>query len=118
MAWVLHRLSVTDGTYRGLLTGSGAPPSLELAMDDRVLGPVVVAPAEAGWEVTGVIGTAPLTIGTHTIAVRIAGGDILDSVTIVTGLGAPEDLRAELGALRAELAVLKAAFRRHVTRGG
>ena len=118
MGWVLHRLSITEGSYLGLLTGAGTPPPLELAMGDRVLGPVMLAPTDTGWQVTGALGTAPLTIGTHTVVVRVAGGEILDRVTIVTGLEAPEDLRAELGALRAELTVLKAAFRRHVTRGG
>lgn len=117
MAWILHRVSITGGLYRGLLTGTGEPPALEMVLGEQSLGNLTPSPAEGGWQVEGELGTAPLTDGAQSVVIRTGEGDILDVVTVVTGLGAPEDLRAELGALRAELAILKAAFRRHVHEG-
>jgi len=113
MAWTLHRTEITGGLYRGLLLGRGKPPALEMALDGQVIGPMSARQIDDGWQVEGQIGTSPLTDGSRTVVVRVAdGGDILDSVTIVTGLTAPEDLRAELSVLRAEIALLKAAVRR------
>ena len=116
MGWVLNRVSITDGLYRGLLTGEGEPPGLEITLDGQVLGNLTPSKVDAGWQVEGELGTAPLTDGAQTIVIREQGGDVLDSFTILCGLGAPEDLRAELGALREEVAILKRAFRRHVAK--
>ena len=44
-----------------------------------------------------------------------AGGEVLASFTLVAGVPLEEDLRAEISLLRAELDLLKKAFRRHVT---
>ncbi|SFJ77740.1 hypothetical protein [Jannaschia pohangensis] len=112
MAWTLHRTEITGGLYRGLLVGSGAPPDLEMALDGQVIGPMTAAKLDHGWQIEGEMGTGPLTDGSRTVVVRTVSGDILDSVTIVTGLSAPEDLRAELSVLRAEISLLKAAIRR------
>ncbi len=116
MAWTLHRVSITDGIYRGLLTGPGQPPRLEMSLGGQVLGTLTPSETDGGWQVEGPLGTAPLTDGAQTVLIREAGGDVLDSFTVLCGLGAPEDLRAELGALRDEVAILKQAFRRHVSK--
>ncbi|MGB3690067.1 MAG: hypothetical protein WBA02_12290 [Jannaschia helgolandensis] len=112
--WILNRTSITGGIYRGLLVGAGEPPALEMTMEGESLGHLTPAAAEGGYHVEGELGTALLTDGVHTVVVRAPDGTALDSITIVTGLGAPEDIRAEMGALRDELRVLKAAFRRHI----
>ncbi|WP_179378082.1 hypothetical protein [Jannaschia marina] len=115
--WILHRVSVTGGTYQGLLVatnGGGEPPELSLHLGDARLGPLQAEAVEGGFRVSGEMGVAPLTEGTQTVAVRTDDGQLLDSVTVVTGLGAPDDLRAEIDTLAAELDMLKAAFRRYV----
>lgn len=113
--WILHRTGVIGGTYRGLLTGAGdAPPKLRLVLGDETLCEMQATAIDGGWQVEGALGLAPLTEGTQTVFVRLPDGSALDSVTVVTGLSAPEDLRAELAALRDEISVLKTAFRRHV----
>ena len=40
-------------------------------------------------------------------------GDTLDSISIITGEVLSDDIRAEMNLLRAELDMLKKAFRRH-----
>lgn len=117
MSWTLHRVSLTSGTYRGLLVGSGEPPALEMVMGTESLGHLGKVPVKGSkteWNVEGDIGPGVLTEGTHTVLIR-GDGETLDSLTVIAGLGAPDDLRAEVDALRAELALLKSAFRRHVS---
>lgn len=117
MGWTLNRIAIAAGVYRGLLVGTGEPPALQMELDGEILGNLTPAPAEGGWQVEGALGAQILSDGVATIVIRTADGQVLDSVTVITGLAAPEDLRAELGALRAELSILKRAFRRHVAGG-
>lgn len=114
MDWRLNRLGVVAGRYRGLLVGPGVPPDLEMAVNGVVTGRIDLRPDEGGWLVEGELGPELLTEGTQTLEIRVPDGPLLDAVTVVCGLGAPEDLRADLAALRAELGILKAALRRHL----
>ncbi|GIT92715.1 hypothetical protein JANAI62_30480 [Jannaschia pagri] len=117
MAWTLSRISLIGGSYRGLLSGEGEAPALEMWLDGDVIGHMTLVPLGEGsgeWQVDGEISAAVLTAGTWTVSIR-AEGDILDTITFIAGLDAPEDLRAEVDALRAEVTLLKAAFRRHIT---
>ncbi|MEM8848552.1 MAG: hypothetical protein AAGE03_00820 [Pseudomonadota bacterium] len=115
MPWILNRISVTSGVYRGLLVGEGDPPALEIVVGDESLGNLTPSPTEGGWRMEGEIGTLPLTDGTRAVTIRAGDGTVLDSFAVICGLDAPQDLRAELAALRAEMTILKQAFRRHVT---
>ncbi|WGH77243.1 hypothetical protein [Jannaschia ovalis] len=118
MDWILNRAAVTGGTYRGVLTGAGEPPALEMALGGESLGHLTQSPLEGGgWQVEGELGPAALTDGTQTVLIRTPDGTVLDRVTVICGLDRAEDLRAELDALRAEVALLKTAFRRHVAGG-
>lgn len=47
-----------------------------------------------------------------------ATGDVLETFSIVSGHPLDQDLRAEMDLLRAELDMLKQAFRRHCSEGG
>lgn len=47
-----------------------------------------------------------------------ATGDVLETFSIVSGHPLDQDLRAEMDLLRAELDILKQAFRRHCSEGG
>lgn len=118
MDWTLNRIDVVSGRYRGLLAGGppegGEPPALELVVNGSVIGHLEPVRAEGGWRVEGDLGPDLLTQGTRALEVRLPDGTLLDVLTVICGLGAPEDLRAEVEALRAELGVLKAAMRRHL----
>ncbi|MEL6588320.1 MAG: hypothetical protein AAFQ50_17045, partial [Pseudomonadota bacterium] len=61
MDWVLHRVSLLSGQYRGLLVGTGDPPALRMILDGDVLGHLTPAPvdgADGQWQVDGDLGTA------------------------------------------------------------
>ena len=48
MDWILNRAAVTGGTYRGVLTGAGEPPALEMALGGESLGHLTQSPLEGG----------------------------------------------------------------------
>ena len=65
------------------------------------------------------IPTALLSDGVQTFLVRDpATGATLGHFTIVTGVPLEDDIRAEIDLLRAELDMLKKAFRRHCVETG
>jgi len=53
-----------------------------------------------------------LSDGLQTVVLQ-ADGEVLTKVTILAGAPLQDDLRAEIGLLRAELDLLKRAFQRH-----
>ncbi|MFO6465265.1 hypothetical protein ACK8OR_12795 [Jannaschia sp. KMU-145] len=114
MDWVLHRAGIVGGTYRGLLTGAGDPPPLELVIGADVTGHLTPAPVDGGWQVEAELDPSLLTEGTRTVSIRTGDGAVLDRVTVICGLDAETDLRAELDAMRDELDILKRSFRAHV----
>ncbi|NNK79645.1 MAG: hypothetical protein HKP40_13150 [Litoreibacter sp.] len=66
------------------------------------------------WHVRFPIPAEMLTDGVQTFVFRhIPGETTLDSFTIVTGEPLSDDIRGEVDLLRAELNMLKKAFRRH-----
>jgi hypothetical protein len=66
------------------------------------------------WAVRVPIPAEALTEGVQTFVIRdVATEEKLTHFTIITGVAMEEDLRAEVDLLRAELDMLKRAFRRH-----
>lgn len=107
---------IAAGVWEGVLSGvSGAVPVVEALHQGKVLEGVEVAPlpAKAGQYVVKVpIPAAVLNEGVQTFLLR-AGGQVLAQFTVIAGVPLEEDLRAEISLLRAELDLLKRAFRRH-----
>ena len=86
----LTQTRIRGGVWEGVLTGAGgAPPKLKVPI-----------PAEV------------LSEGVQTLLVR-HGSETLAHFTIITGVAMEDDVRAEIDLLRAELDMLKRAFRRH-----
>jgi hypothetical protein len=113
---------IRAGRWTGLIEGAGdAPPTVEVVHLDRPLDSVAVTPAagEAGrWTVDAPIPAELLSDGVQTFVVRDGGtGERLAHFTIVTGVPLEDDIRAEVDLLRAELDLLKKAFRRHCIDG-
>ena len=83
----------------------------------EVVGSVSAEPVGSdgdNWEVTASIPTEYLTDGVQTFLLVFQGQtEILDRFSVITGEPLEEDLRAEIELLRAELDMLKRAFRRH-----
>ena len=114
---VLKQTRIHAGVWEGLLTGAVGAPRLEAVHLDLPLAGVIVAAlaGEAGrWTVRVPIPVQVLAEGVQTFIIRDAqSGATLAHFTMITGVLMETDIRAEIDLLRAELDLLKRAFRRH-----
>lgn len=111
---------ITGGVWEGFLTGAaGAAPGIEALHAGRAIEGVEVLPASGkagGFTVRVPIPAWALNDGVQTFLVQ-ADGVTLAQFTLIAGQPLDEDIRAEIGLLRAELDLLKRAFQRHVREG-
>jgi hypothetical protein len=112
----LTKTRIRAGIWEGVLTGPNAPEIEVLHLEHPVPGhsanPIPDRPNE--WLVTVPIPAELLTEGVQTFLIRDkATGEKLEHFTIITGVAMEDDMRAEVELLRAELDMLKRAFRRH-----
>ncbi|MDA8584784.1 hypothetical protein N9L47_00785 [Rhodobacteraceae bacterium] len=117
----LTRMRLAEGVWEGLLSVRDASvPRLRLLHQDQVLGePETI---EAGQDPSGLskwlvrfrLPVERLSDGVQTFVIEDAEtGDALAHETLVAGEVLDDDIRAEVSLLRAELDMLKRAFRRH-----
>jgi hypothetical protein len=116
MPATLTQTRIAQGWWEGRLEGAGdAPPAAEARHQDRPL-PGLAAAAVPGapgaWTLRLPIPADILSDGVQTVILTLDGA-VLGQITLIAGLPPDEDLRAELALLRAELDLLKRAFRRH-----
>ncbi len=116
----LTKKQIIGGRYEGILRASskGRPtPDLELIHLGGVVGSVNVEPFGGDgdeWVVNADIPSELLVDGVQTFLFVFAGQtEILDHFSMITGEPLEDDLRGEIDLLRAELDMLKRAFRRH-----
>ncbi|QYK41840.1 MAG: hypothetical protein KF887_01460 [Paracoccaceae bacterium] len=114
----LTQTRIRAGVWEGVLTGAGtAPPAIEALHLETPLPGLTVTPVpeRAGdYAVQLPIPATLLSEGVQTVILRDpATGTRLAHFTIVTGTPLEADIRAEVDLLRAELDMLKRAFRRH-----
>jgi hypothetical protein len=113
----LTQTRIRGGVWEGVLSGPTEPPVLEVLLLEAALpGLTVAAVAERSgdWAVRVPIAAEVLSEGVQTFLIRNkADGQTLAHFTIITGVAMEDDMRAEIDLLRAELDMLKRAFRRH-----
>lgn len=112
----LEQTRIADGVWEGVLTGpKDEAPVIEALHCGRAIEGVDVqpVPGKAGrFAVRVPIPAWALNEGVQTFVLR-QGDEMLAQFTLVAGIPLDEDIRAELSLLRAELELLKRAFRRH-----
>ncbi|AZQ68743.1 hypothetical protein EF888_17390 [Silicimonas algicola] len=122
----LTRMRLAEGVWEGLLSARAATvtPRLRIRHRDELVGEpeTVAAPAGEGggprWLVRFRLPVDRLSDGVQTFVIEDAAtGDALAHETVVAGEMLDDDLRAEVSLLRAELDLLKRAFRRHCSEG-
>ena len=117
----LTRMRLAEGVWEGLLTApSSVAPRLRLWHQDTLLGEPETIPSEqassgmANWLVRFQLPSERLSDGVQTFVIEDAeSGDALAHETVIAGEVLDDDVRAEVALLRAELDLLKRAFRRH-----
>ncbi|MEZ5777540.1 MAG: hypothetical protein R3E44_04175 [Paracoccaceae bacterium] len=95
---------------------AGTPPRIEIWHQDQRLEGLQTGTDLGGgrWPVSVPIPAELLADGVQTFLVSDASnGDRIGAFTVVTGAPLEDDIRAEVDLLRAELDMLKKAFRRH-----
>ncbi|MCJ7872617.1 hypothetical protein Q4577_09750 [Marinovum sp. 2_MG-2023] len=111
---------VWEGVLRDRAPGAG-DPSIKVMYGDRALDGIKLSKeGETGtWQVRFRIPPALLSEGSHTIVFTDAGnGDVLESFSLMAGEALGDDIRTEVDLLRAELDLLKRAFRSHCREAG
>jgi hypothetical protein len=112
----LTQTRLASGIWEGLLTApDAATPRLTASHLGHALdGLDVAAHAPGQWNVRLPVPPALISDGVQTIVITDAdSGETLATFTLVAGEPLAEDLRAEISLLRAELDMLKLAFRRY-----
>ena len=117
----LTRMRLVEGVWEGLLSApSAVPPRLRLWYQDELLGEPETIEAEpehggrAKWLVRFQLPVERLSDGIQTFIIEDAEtGNALTHETVIAGEALDHDTRAEIALLRAELDLLKRAFRRH-----
>jgi len=115
----LTKLRLIEGVWHGVLTRGTQDtwqPDIEVTHLDQEIKGVEVEHdrVEDCWYVRVPIPADRIADGVQTFLVRDRQEDsLLASFAIVAGDALAEDIRAEIGLLRAELDMLKKAFRRH-----
>ncbi len=113
----LTKTRIQAGVWEGVLTGVDQRPEIEVSHMAHPIGGVSLRedPEVPGQFIVRVpIPSELLSEGVQTFVISDKNTDArLDSFMIVTGQPIEEDFRAEMELLRAELDMLKRAFRRH-----
>jgi hypothetical protein len=120
MNLTLHPGRLRAGVWEAVLSGD-AEPAVEALHQGCILpGPSLsaIAGRPGEWMLRLAVPSDRLDHGVQTFLLRAkADGQTLGHFTIVSGVPLEADLRAEIDLLRAELDLLKRAFRRHVRDG-
>ncbi|AWD21737.1 hypothetical protein [Fuscovulum blasticum] len=112
----LTQTRLRAGVWEGVLAGVGeTAPQLEVTHQGKPLPGLTVTALPKGpgdFLLRLPVPAELLNDGVQTFLLQ-SGGDTLAHFTIITGATSEEDLRVEIDLLRAELDLLKRAFRRH-----
>jgi hypothetical protein len=114
------RTRFAAGIWEGEVHGAGdRRPPVEVIYAERPVPDVSLSADEAGrWRMRFAVPADAVSEGVHTLLIRSADtGETLDSLTMLAGDPMDGDLRGEVALLRAELELLKRAFRRYVREG-
>lgn len=118
-AYSLTKTRFREGVWEGLLVaevkGALSPEIVVTLLDQPVRGVTVTDTAEAGrWLLEVPVPLEAVGDGVNTFLILDGSSDeVLDSFTLIAGEALGDDIRAEVALLRAELDMLKRAFRRH-----
>ncbi len=117
---IRFRNSVWEGLVRGA-GSSGAQPNIRVTHQDRPVDGVSLAeqPDNDGWLLRFKVPQDAIADGVQTFLICDGSDDSrLADFTLIAGEAVADDIRAEVELLRAELDMLKRAFRRHCLETG
>lgn len=112
------KIRLFNGAWEGIITGAGdqgAQPDIQvLYLDKPVAGVKLAEDREQGhWTIRIPIPPEAVSDGVQTFLICTSDNQKLADFTLIAGEAMADDVRAEVDLLRAELDMLKRAFRRH-----
>ena len=117
----LTKTKIQQGHWTGLLTGATEDPQIEVTHLNTVVDGISVTALDSPgkWAVDIPIPPDAIADGVQTLIIADKkGGEQLGHITLMAGEVLGDDIRAEMDLLRAELDMLKRAFRRHCLETG
>lgn len=116
-ATTVTKTGIRQGAWRGIVShADSTPPTLSVTHLGKPIEGVEMQATEAAgqWTLQFPIPAEAISDGVQTLLIVDATtGETLAHVTLIMGEVLGEDIRAETDLLRAELDMLKRAFRRH-----
>ncbi|WP_425074331.1 hypothetical protein [Sagittula sp. S175] len=122
-AFTLTKTRFREGVWEGVLMAAetGTPPDIQVTLRDQPVSGVTVTEMTPDmrdpglrWLVQVPVPLEAVGDGVQTFLIVDATIDeVLESFTLISGEALGDDIRAEVELLRAELDMLKRAFRRH-----
>lgn len=115
----LTKIRFRNGVWQGKISNApdtGARPDIHVRLLDQVVDGVTINEGGTGteWDLEVPVPSYALADGVHSFVIYDGAADTkLGDFTLIAGEAAADDLRAEVELLRAELDMLKRAFRRH-----
>lgn len=113
----LTKTKMRQGVWEGIVTGAGSDqPQIEATFEGRAIAGISLSEnGTAGhWVLSVPIPAEAIADGMQTILISdTRAGEKIGSVSLLAGEALGDDMRAEVDLLRAELDMLKRAFRRH-----
>lgn len=114
----ISKTRLFEGIWEGIVTSedeTADQPHLEASFQEKPLDNLkLVQVGDGRWTLRIAIPAHILADGVQTILIRdVIAQETLEVITILSGEAIAEDIRAEMDLLRAELDMLKRAFRRH-----
>ena len=112
----LTKIRLRNGVYEGRISGAETTPDIRVTYLDQ---PVAGFDLQTGdglgfWNLSVTVPPHAVADGVHTFVIVDGADDTrLGDFTLLAGEALADDLRAEVELLRAELDMLKRAFRRH-----
>ncbi|WP_432817363.1 hypothetical protein [Sulfitobacter sp. JB4-11] len=117
----LTKTKIQQGLWQGLITDADGEPQIDVThLNQPVDGVKLTAGETSGnWALEIPIPADAIADGVQTLIITDrSGGDQLGHITLMAGEVLGDDIRAEMDLLRAELDMLKRAFRRHCLETG
>ncbi len=117
-SYSISKTRLFEGIWEGLVIAEDSEadqPHLEAVFQEKPLDNLKLVEVGAGrWSLRIVIPSHVLADGVQTVLIRdVMAQETLDVVSIISGEAIADDIRVEMDLLRAELDMLKRAFRRH-----
>ena len=110
----LEMSRIRAGRWEAVVGETPEAPAISILHQEQALsGLEVVQDGAERWKLSLPIPAELLSDGVQTFVVLGAEGQRLTQFTFITGVPLEDDIRAEVDLLRAELDMLKRAFRRH-----